>query len=140
MLELVEVGDDRLPGEVVSIREESSTVQVYEYTGGLRPGTAVVGHGRPLSVALGPGLLGGVFDGILRPARRSRRAARRRRRLGTRWRRALARSSRAPQSASSVGPAALLGRSIQETPGDRAPAARAARRGRPARAGCCGAG
>lgn len=66
MLELVEVGDERLPGEVISISAGAVTVQVYEYTGGIRPGTPVIGTGAPLSVELGPGLLGGVYDGMLR--------------------------------------------------------------------------
>ena len=66
MLELVEVGEGRLPGEVISLSDGTATVQVYEYTGGLRPGTPVRGTGTPLSVELGPGLLGGVYDGMLR--------------------------------------------------------------------------
>jgi V/A-type H+/Na+-transporting ATPase subunit A len=66
MLELVEIGDLRLPGEVIALDGERATVQVYAYTGGVRPGDAVVGTGSPLSATLGPGLLGGVFDGMLR--------------------------------------------------------------------------
>jgi V/A-type H+-transporting ATPase subunit A len=65
--ELVEVGPDRLPGEAVTIREGIITTQVYAYTGGLAPGDSAYALGRPLSVALGPGLLGGVFDGTMRP-------------------------------------------------------------------------
>ena len=64
--ELVEVGPDRLPGEAVTIREGIITTQVYAYTGGLAPGDSAYALGRPLSVALGPGLLGGVFDGTMR--------------------------------------------------------------------------
>jgi len=67
VLDVVEVGDARLGGEVVSVRRGLLTVQVYEYTGGLRVGDPAVGRGRPLSARLGPGLLGGVFDGLLRP-------------------------------------------------------------------------
>ncbi|WP_326646297.1 V-type ATP synthase subunit A [Streptosporangium sp. NBC_01755] len=56
-----------LPGEVVSLRGERATVQMYEYTGGLMPGLPVEATGIPLSAPLGPHLLGGVFDGLLRP-------------------------------------------------------------------------
>ena len=66
MLELVEVGDDRLPGEVLGLDGDRATVQVYEYTGGLEPGGPAGSTGLPLSAELGPGLLGGVFDGMLR--------------------------------------------------------------------------
>jgi V/A-type H+-transporting ATPase subunit A len=65
--ELVELGRDRLLGEVVAIREGVLVVQAYEYTGGLAPGQPAVPTGRPLSARLGPGLLGQVFDGLLRP-------------------------------------------------------------------------
>ena len=66
MLELVEVGPRSLPGEVIGLESHAATVQVYEYTGGLAPGDVVVATGGPLTVELGPGLLGGVFDGMLR--------------------------------------------------------------------------
>jgi len=66
MLELVEVGTASLPGEVIGLDSSRATVQVYEYTGGLRPGEPVTRTGSPLSAELGPGLLGGVFDGMLR--------------------------------------------------------------------------
>jgi len=67
MLDLVEVGPQRLPGEVIALEGAIATVQVYEYTGGLKPGDAIVPTGGPLAAELGPGLLGGVFDGVLRP-------------------------------------------------------------------------
>jgi V/A-type H+-transporting ATPase subunit A len=67
MSNVVRLGSAGLPGEVVAIREGSATVQAYEYTGGLRPGDSAESLGEPLSVRLGPGLLGGVFDGLLRP-------------------------------------------------------------------------
>lgn len=67
MFEMVDLGPNRLPAEVVSIRDEVLTLQAYEYTGGLRPGDPAWARGEPLSVPLGPGLLGGVFDGLLRP-------------------------------------------------------------------------
>lgn len=66
MRDLVEVGERRLVGEVVSIDRERAVVQAHEYTGGLRPGErAWLGDG-PISAELGPGLIGGVFDGMLR--------------------------------------------------------------------------
>lgn len=67
LADLVEVGDAGLPGEVVAIREGIVTAQVYEYTGGLAVGDPASSDRRPFSVRLGPGLLGGVFDGLLRP-------------------------------------------------------------------------
>ena len=66
MLDVVLVGPQLLPGEVIALTGDTATVQVYEYTGGLRPGDAVLDTGGPLTVELGPGLLGGVFDGVLR--------------------------------------------------------------------------
>jgi V/A-type H+/Na+-transporting ATPase subunit A len=66
MGELVEVGDARLPGEVIAISGEVATVQVYEYTGGVAPGQPALATRRPLVAELGPGLIGGVFDGMLR--------------------------------------------------------------------------
>jgi V/A-type H+-transporting ATPase subunit A len=65
--EAVEVGPLALLGEVVRLQDDEIVVQVYEDTTGLRPGLAVVGHGLPLAVRLGPGLLGHIFDGLLRP-------------------------------------------------------------------------
>jgi V/A-type H+-transporting ATPase subunit A len=67
MSDVVRLGPSGLPGEVVAIRDGSATVQAYEYTGGLRPGDPAHSLGEPLSVPLGPGLLGSVFDGLLRP-------------------------------------------------------------------------
>jgi V/A-type H+/Na+-transporting ATPase subunit A len=67
MYDLVALGTSGLPGEVVAISGDVVTVQAYEYTGGLAPGQPARPAGRPLSVRLGPGLLGGVFDGLLRP-------------------------------------------------------------------------
>ena len=65
--EAVTVGPQRLLGEVVSLDRDEITVQVYEDTTGLRPGSEIRGDGLPLSVPLGPGLLGHIFDGLLRP-------------------------------------------------------------------------
>jgi V/A-type H+-transporting ATPase subunit A len=67
MSEVVELGHNRLAAEVVAVRGGRLTVQAYEYTGGVAPGDEVVARGEPLSARLGPGLLGGVFDGLLRP-------------------------------------------------------------------------
>jgi V/A-type H+-transporting ATPase subunit A len=67
MTDVVEVGHRALAAEVVAIRRGLITAQVYEYTGGLQVGDPAVGRGRPLSARLGPGLLGGIFDGLLRP-------------------------------------------------------------------------
>lgn len=65
--EAVGVGPQGLLGEVVRIDGERLVVQVYEDTTGLRPGTRIEGRGRPLAIRLGPGLLGRIFDGLLRP-------------------------------------------------------------------------
>ncbi|MEU6526817.1 V-type ATP synthase subunit A [Streptomyces sp. NPDC046924] len=67
MHDLVFLGEAGLPGEVVAISGGTVTVQVYEYTGGLAPGDPARPGAGPLSARLGPGLLGGVFDGLLRP-------------------------------------------------------------------------
>lgn len=67
--EMVRVGPDALVGEVLSVRGEIATIQVYEYTGGLQPGMQVTATGAPLSALLGPGLVGNIFDGVQRPLR-----------------------------------------------------------------------
>ena len=67
MLELVEVGEERLIGEIVRLQGDEIAIQVYEDTTGLTPGAAVYGSGMPLSVELGPGLMGSIYDGIQRP-------------------------------------------------------------------------
>ena len=67
MLEMVYVGHARLIGEVISIKKEATTIQVYETTTGLKPGEPVFGTGQPISVTLGPGILRNIFDGIERP-------------------------------------------------------------------------
>jgi len=65
--EALAVGEQRLLGEVIQLSGDTITAQVYEDTTGLRPGDPVEGTGLPLSVALGPGVLGQIFDGLLRP-------------------------------------------------------------------------
>ncbi|HTX80261.1 MAG TPA: V-type ATP synthase subunit A [Longilinea sp.] len=67
MMELVEVGEERLIGEVIGLEGDIITIQVYEETSGMRAGAPVFGTGLPLSVELGPGLLHSIFDGIQRP-------------------------------------------------------------------------
>ncbi len=67
MMEQVEVGNDHLVGEAIRLNKSVATIQVYEETSGVKPGDVVYGLGMPLSVQLGPGLIGGVFDGIQRP-------------------------------------------------------------------------
>ena len=67
MYEVVQVGTSRLIGEVVRTIEDRATIQVYENTTGLRPGAPVRRTGAALSVSLGPGLLGNIYDGIQRP-------------------------------------------------------------------------
>ncbi len=67
MYEVVEVGPQRLIGEVIRIDGEKCVVQVYENTGGLQPGWPIYPTGGPLSLQLGPGLMGQIFDGIQRP-------------------------------------------------------------------------
>jgi V/A-type H+-transporting ATPase subunit A len=67
MYEMVEVGEDRLIGEINRIDGNKAYIQVYESTSGLKPGEPVYRTGTPLSVELGPGLLTQIFDGIQRP-------------------------------------------------------------------------
>ncbi|KAA8492146.1 V-type proton ATPase catalytic subunit A [Porphyridium purpureum] len=67
MYELVRVGNDRLVGEIIRLEGSTATIQVYEETSGLTVGDPVVRTAKPLSVELGPGLMGNIFDGIQRP-------------------------------------------------------------------------
>lgn len=67
MYEVVRVGHQQLIGEVIEVGEEEFTAQVYEETSGIAPGEPVVATGDSLSVELGPGLLGSIYDGIQRP-------------------------------------------------------------------------
>lgn len=67
MLEMVYVGHKRLMGEVISVKKEATTIQVYESTTGLRPNEPVYPTGSPISVTLGPGILRNIFDGVERP-------------------------------------------------------------------------
>ena len=67
MYETVSVGNDKLIGEVIRLTGDVAFIQVYESTSGLKPGEPVVGTGDPLSVWLGPGIIGQIYDGIQRP-------------------------------------------------------------------------
>ena len=65
--ESLAVGERGLLGEVIQLKDDELVAQVYEDTTGLKPGDKVSGGGQPLTVTLGPGLLGHIFDGLLRP-------------------------------------------------------------------------
>ncbi len=67
MYNVVRVGEKRLIGEVIELRGDRASIQVYEETGGLGPGEPVFDTGEPLSVELGPGLVQSIYDGIQRP-------------------------------------------------------------------------
>ncbi len=67
MYEVVRVSKEELIGEILELRGEEASIQVYEETAGLGPGEPVVLTGKPLSVELGPGLIGSIYDGIQRP-------------------------------------------------------------------------
>ena len=67
MFDVVKVSDKKLIGEVIELRNDRASIQVYEETGGLTIGDEVVSTGAPLSVELAPGLIESIFDGIQRP-------------------------------------------------------------------------
>jgi V/A-type H+-transporting ATPase subunit A len=67
IMEKVFVGKEKLLGEVISISDNFTIIQVYESTTGLTPGEEVINTGEPISAVLGPGLMGNIFDGIQRP-------------------------------------------------------------------------
>lgn len=67
MYEMVRVGEDRLFGEIIEIKGDSYSIQVYEETEGIGPGQPVWRTGEPLSVELGPGLIRSIYDGVQRP-------------------------------------------------------------------------
>lgn len=67
MYDLVRVGEEGLMGEIIEMRKNRCSIQVYEETEGLGPGHPVMSTGAPLSVELGPGMLGAVYDGVQRP-------------------------------------------------------------------------
>ena len=67
MFELVKVGEAGVIGEIIRLEGDVAVIQAYEETEGIKLGEKVVGTGRPLSVELGPGLIGQIFDGVQRP-------------------------------------------------------------------------
>ncbi|MBN2557118.1 MAG: V-type ATP synthase subunit A [Clostridia bacterium] len=67
MFDVVRVSDERLVGEIIEMRGDRASIQVYEETAGLGPGEPVESTGMPLSVELGPGIIENIFDGIQRP-------------------------------------------------------------------------
>lgn len=67
MFDVVRVSNQRLIGEIIEMHGEKASIQVYEETSGLGPGEVVESTGAPLSVELGPGLIGSIYDGIQRP-------------------------------------------------------------------------
>ena len=67
MFEMVYVSDKKLFGEIIEIKRNLSSIQVYEDTSGIGPGEPVYSTGLPLSVELGPGLIGSIYDGVQRP-------------------------------------------------------------------------
>jgi len=67
MYDIALVGEDRLIGEIIRLSEDSAVVQVYEETTGVKPGDTVTCTEEPLSVELGPGLIGNIYDGVQRP-------------------------------------------------------------------------
>ena len=75
MYETVTVGNSKLVGEVIRLTGDVAFIQVYESTSGLKPGEPVVGTGNPLSVMLGPGIIGQLYDGIQRPLRELSKAS-----------------------------------------------------------------
>lgn len=67
MYDVVRVSDKNLIGEIIELRGDLASIQVYEDTSGIGPGEQVVSTGMPLSVELGPGIIEGIYDGIQRP-------------------------------------------------------------------------
>lgn len=67
MFDVVRVSEQNLIGEIIEMHSDNASIQVYEETSGLKTGEKVVSTGEPLSVELGPGLIGSIFDGIQRP-------------------------------------------------------------------------
>lgn len=75
MFDVVRVSDKHLIGEVIELREDKASIQVYEETGGIGPGEPVYSTGAPLSVELAPGLIESIYDGIQRPLNKIREQA-----------------------------------------------------------------
>ena len=75
MFDVVRVSEQRLIGEIIEMHGDKASIQVYEETSGLGPGEPVESTGSPLSVELGPGLIGSIYDGIQRPLDESMRVS-----------------------------------------------------------------
>ncbi len=75
MSEMVYIGPDSLIGEVIKIDSEITTIQSYEETSGLSPGDKIVGSGTAMSLLLGPGIIGNIFDGVQRPLKSIEKSA-----------------------------------------------------------------
>ena len=75
MSDVVRVGPQRLIGEVLTMKGDSASIQVYEETSGLGPGAVVETTGAPMSVELGPGIIENIYDGIQRPLEKIREKA-----------------------------------------------------------------
>ncbi len=75
MSDVVRVGKQKLIGEIIEMREDKASIQVYEETAGIGPGDVVETTGAPLSVELAPGVLTSIFDGIQRPLTKIREIA-----------------------------------------------------------------
>ena len=75
MYETVTVGNSKLVGEVIRLTGDVAFIQVYESTSGLKPGEPVIGTGNPLSVLLGPGIIGQIYDGVQRPLKELSKAS-----------------------------------------------------------------
>ena len=67
MYEVVKVGEEKLIGEIIGLKDDQATIQVYEETTGIKPGEPVERTYMPLSVTLGPGIIGQIYDGVQRP-------------------------------------------------------------------------
>lgn len=70
MHDMVKVGKQKLMGEVIKLDKKSATIQVYEDTSGMKIGEEVYGENEPLSLILGPGIIGNIYDGVQRPLNR----------------------------------------------------------------------
>ena len=75
MYDVVRVSDKKLIGEIIELRGDKASIQVYEETSGLGPGENVYSTGYPLSVELAPGLIEGIYDGIQRPLEKLKEAS-----------------------------------------------------------------
>jgi V/A-type H+/Na+-transporting ATPase subunit A len=118
LYDVVEVGEARLAGEIIRMDGRGATIQVYEENTGMKPGEKVVSLGRPLSVSLGPGLIGTIYDGIQRPLERLKEASGSFIKAGVRGE-SLSKSREWPfvpalKAGDAVGPGTLLG-TVRET-------------------------